>query len=295
MKKIVAAAARTPPLGRIGIWSFELRFGDPDLIADAAAELDELGFGALWIPGALDGNLLQYLDRLLSATRRAAICAGILNIWKHEPKDVAAWWKSQPADRRERILLGLGVSHAPSIGDAYRKPLGLMDKYLTDLFQQGVPAQGLCLAALGPQMLKLADLRTAGAHPYLVTPEHTAQARAILSKNALLAPEQGVLLESNLARARAGARQFLMRYAKLPNYTNAWLRLGFTQNDVDTLSDRLVDRLIASGDAEQIAVRIKEHLSAGADHVCLQVLSDASNSNISSVRAAWRALAAALL
>jgi probable F420-dependent oxidoreductase len=163
-------------LGRIGIWSSELRYGDPAQIADAAAELDDLGFGALWIPGGTGGDLLTDVSRLLSATRTAAVATGILNIWMHDAHDVSVWWHQLSADHRGRFLLGLGVSHG-AIVSAYRKPLTAMNDYLTKLSNEGLAANYLCLAALGPKMLELARERTAGAHPYLVTPEHTAIAR----------------------------------------------------------------------------------------------------------------------
>ena len=187
-------------LGRIGVWSLELRFGDPGQAADAAAELDELGFGALWIPGGVGGNVLGDIDRLLSATRNTVLATGILNIWKHDAREIGEWWRAQPAARKERVLLGLGVSHGPLIGDTYRKPLAAMDAYLTQLFAEGLPATHLCLAALAPKMLELSRDRTAGTHPYLVTPEHSAMARELLGPNALLAPEQGVVLR----RTRGG-------------------------------------------------------------------------------------------
>jgi probable F420-dependent oxidoreductase len=178
-----------PPLGRIGIWSAELRHGDPGEVADAAAELDELGFGALWIPGEASGNVLGQVDLLLCATRRATIATGILNIWMHDPKDVGTWWRALPAEHSERFLLGLGVSHGAIIGKAYAKPLTAMKDCLALLSAEGIPAEKMCLAALGPKMMELAREETAGAHPYLITPEHTAISREALGPSPLLAPE----------------------------------------------------------------------------------------------------------
>ena len=283
-------------LGRIGVWSLELRFGDPGQAADAAAELDELGFGALWIPGGVGGNVLGDVDRLLSATRKTVIATGILNIWKHDTREIGEWWRALPAPRKERVLLGLGVSHGPLIGETYRKPLAAMDAYLTQLSAEGLPATNLCLAALAPKMLALSRDRTAGTHPYLVTPEHSAMARKLLGPNALLAPEQGVVLETDPGRARELARQVVRaHYVRLPNYVNSWRRLGFTENEISSASDRLIDALFAWGGMDGIAERVNAHLAAGADHVCLQVISGAAAPDVGAIRPAWRELAAALL
>lgn len=286
----LSTAAR---IGRIGIWSLELRFGDRAEAADAAAELDELGFGALWVPGGVGGDITGDLDHLLSATSRTTIATGIINIWKHEPDEIAGWWKGLPADRQQRVLLGLGVSHSNLIGEAYRKPLDVMRDYLARLAEAGMPADALCLAALGPKMLELAGDRTAGAHPYLVTPEHSARARELLGAGKLLVPEQGVVLESDPVRARELARGALTHYLQHVNYVNSWRRLGFSEEEITQVSDRLVDALFAWGSVEKIAERVNAHISAGADHVCLQVITGAGV-DIGAARPAWRELAAAL-
>lgn len=282
-------------LGKVGIWSMELRFGDPIQATEAAAELDELGYGAIWIPGGIGGDVLGDVARLRGATRKAVIATGILNIWKHEPREVGDWWRGGAADFPERILLGLGVSHGPLIGDAYRRPLAAMRDYLARLSDEGLPSGNLCLAALGPKMLELARDRTAGAHPYLVTPEHSALAREALGPEALLAPEQGVILETDPARARALGREALTNYRQLPNYVNSWRRLGFSEEDIANAGDRLIDALFAWGTAEKIAERVNAHLAAGADHVCLQVISGQGGPDVGAVRPAWRELAAVLL
>jgi probable F420-dependent oxidoreductase len=284
-----------PRLGRIGIWAMELRFGDPGQMGDAAAELDELGFGALWIPGGMGGDLLNDVSRLLSATRTAAVATGILNIWMHDAHDVGKWWSDLPAAQRARFLLGLGVSHSTIVGEAYRKPLTAMKDYLMKLSGEGLPANSLCLAALGPKMLELARDRTAGAHPYLVTPEHTATARETLGSHALLAPEQGVVLETDPARARDFARPYVKGYGQLANYANSWRRLGFSENDIADTSDRLIDALFAWGGVDRIAERVNAHFAAGADHVCLQVVGGGTPRDVGAIRPAWRELAAALL
>jgi probable F420-dependent oxidoreductase len=279
-------------LGRVGIWSLEMRFGDPAQIAEAAAELDALGYGALWVPGGIGGDVMGDIDRLLAATRRMTIATGILNIWKHEPKDVAGWWKGLTQDRKSRLMLGLGVSHGPLIGESYAHPLAKMRTYLDRISAEGIPAESLCLAALGPKMLELARDRTAGAHPYLVTAEHSAVARKALGPGKLLAPEQGVILESDPAKAREAARQALAMYKDMPNYANSWRRLGFSDEDIAGLSDRLIDGLFAWGGTSKIAERVNAHIAAGADHVCLQVI---GAGDFNGVRAAYRELAKALL
>jgi probable F420-dependent oxidoreductase len=289
----VAGAAENRRVGKIGIWSLELRFGEPSLV-EAAAELEDLGFAALWIPGGVGGDIMNDVRRLLDATKHLMIGIGILNIYKHEPADVGAWWHALSEADRARLMLGLGVSHEPLIGEKYRKPMGAMESYLDGLDAAAIPPARRCLAALGPRMLELARQRTAGSHPYLVTPEHTSMAREILGAEALLAPEQGVILETDPAKARQLARATLANYLHLPNYLNSWRRLGFSEEDVSKTTDRLIDALFAWGTPEQIAARVREHLAAGADQVCIQVV----HADLAAMRAprdAWRALAAALL
>ncbi len=284
-----------PQFGRVGLWSMELRFGDKGEAAEAAAEFDELGFGALWIPGGIDNAVLGDVDALLSVTKRITVATGILNIWKHDTKHVAVWFKALPTDQQSRVMLGLGVSHGPLIGDAWKKPLAATRNFLDGLDQSGMSRDNICLAALGPKMLELARDRTTGAHPYLVTPEHTATARDILGPGKLLAPEQGVILESDSAKARDLARQALTHYSQLPNYRNSWLRLGLSQEDVDGVSDRLVDALFAWGGMDKIVERVKAHHDAGADHVCLQVIRGATGGDMAGLRSACRELADALV
>lgn len=283
-----------PTIGKVGIWSLELRFGDKAEASAAATELDELGYGALWIPGGIDDGAPADVERLLAATQRTTIATGILNIWKHEPADLAAWFAGLPDADKARTLLGLGVSHGPIIGEQWGKPLAMMRAFLDGLDAAGMPRDNLCLAALGPKMVELSGARTAGAHPYLVTPEHTSEARAILGAGPLLAPEQGVILESDPAIARELALGALEHYAQLPNYRNNWLRLGYTEAEIDALDDRLLHALFAIGDAGAAAARVKAHLDAGADHVCVQVIA-ARGAPFDVLRGHWRALAEALL
>ena len=289
---------RLPELGPVGIWSPELRFGDPAETVDAAAELDELGFGTLWIPD-VGGPVLESVERLLRATPRTKVATGILNVWMHEAVDVAEGQERLERDFAGRFLLGLGISHAPIV-DAdqpgrYRRPLATMREYLDALdaatAESSRPAR--VLAALGPKMLELARDRTLGSHPYLVPVEHTAGAREALGPDRLLAPALSAVLAQDPGAARAIAREDLATYLQLPNYTNAWRRLGYGDADLASGgSDRLLDSLYALGDAERIAERVREHREAGADHVCVRVVNAAAPRL---PRAEWRELAAALI
>jgi len=282
----------TPDLGRVGIWSAELRFGEPAAVAEAARTLDELGFPAIWFPGGLDPDAMGRVDLLLDATENAVIGTGIVNVWKDSPEAVSSWWRGLPTDRQARVMLGLGVSHGPAI-EEYNRPLAKMRDYLDGLDAGGVPTSHRCLAALGPKMLDLARDRTAGSHPFLGSVQHTAIARERLGPNALLAPELGVVLETDPDKARAIALQTLSLYFTLPNYVNNWRRLGFSEEQVTTGGDQLVDALFAWGDVERIKDRIAEHHAAGADHVCLQVLREPGGDAMPTDE--WKRLAKALL
>lgn len=284
---------RSTRLGPIGIWAGELRTADHAAAAEAVAELEDLGFGAVWTPGGIAGDVLEIVERLLAATRTVTLGTGILNIWKHDPADVGAWWMARSAQDRARILLGLGVSHGPAIGADYSKPLATMRAYLDRLDAAGLPAEARCLAALGPKMLELARDRSAGAHPYLTTPDHSARARETLGPGPVLAPEQGVVLERDPAAARDIARASLQIYLTLPNYVNNWRRLGFGDEDfAGGGSDRLVEALfVCGGGLEAVKRRVDAHLAAGADHVCLQVVRAKTDTAEALPRAAWRELA----
>ncbi|MCW2664047.1 MAG: hypothetical protein JWP83_5199 [Mycobacterium sp.] len=282
-------------LAGVGVWSSQLRYGDPAEIADAAAELDELGFTALWIPD-VGGPVFDAVGRLLTATTRAVIATGILNLWMHSAGDVAASYAALTAEHGERFLLGIGVSHAPLIDAGapgrYRKPLAATASFLDglDAAPQPVPADARVLAALGPKMLTLSATRARGAHPYLVTPEHTASARSTLGDGPLLLPEQTVILCDTADEAHRIGTDWLRAYLALPNYANNLLRSGFSEDDLAQVSDRLFDAIIAWGDEGAIMRRVAEHQAAGADHVCVQVLlADPS----AFPREQWRRIAAA--
>jgi len=284
-------------LGRVGVWTSDLRNEDHAGAAAAAAELASLGYKTLWTPGGAGGDVMADVERALDAAPGAVIATGILNIWRHEPADVGRWWRGLGEARQARVMLGLGISHSLLIGDAYAKPVATMSAYLDKLDAEGVQKDRRCLAALAPRMLQLAATRTAGSHPYLTTPEHTAQARAAMGPGALLAPEQGVILETDPARAREKGAASLALYMRLPNYVNNWRRLGFSEEDVTTPSDKLVDAIFAWGTPQQIKARIDEHVAAGADHVCIQVISGERlpGGDLAGLRAACRELAPVLL
>lgn len=264
-------------LSGTGIWSAPLRYGDAGAAADAAAELEELGYPALWIPD-VGGPVLDAVENLLTATKTVTIATGILNLWMHEPADVAAAHARLSAVHGRRFLLGIGVSHAPLIDSkspgTYRKPLAATAAFLDGLdhAEQPVAAEDRVLAALGPKMLRLAADRSRGAHPYLVTPEHTATARERLGDGPLLAPEQTAVLSTDADVARGIGREWVRGYLAMPNYANNLLRSGFTEEDIRSVSDRLVDAVVVWGDEEAILRRVNQHKAAGADHVCVQVL-----------------------
>ncbi|WP_369196512.1 LLM class F420-dependent oxidoreductase [Streptomyces djakartensis] len=279
-------------VGRHGIWSVGLRAEDPERRgerAEAAAELEELGFGALWLGG---NSAAANAAPLLEATSRVVVGTSIQSIWQHEPAATARAFADLQSAHPGRFLLGLGVSHAKQV-EQYARPYTALVGHLDALDAAGVPGNRRLLAALGPRSLRLARDRAAGSIPYLVTPEHTAHAREILGEGPLLAPELGVIPETDPDRARALAREFLELYLTLPNYTNNFLRHGFTEDDLrDGGSDRLVDTLFAWGDDTAIRTKIDAFFEAGADHVALQVLTGEPRGALP--RKAWRNLASTL-
>ncbi|MEU0898415.1 LLM class F420-dependent oxidoreductase [Streptomyces massasporeus] len=279
-------------VGRYGIWSVGLRSEDPDRrgeLAEAAAELEELGYGAVWLGG---NSSAANAAPLIEATSRLTVGTSIQSIWQHEPDAAAMAFAELESAHPGRFLLGLGVSHAKRV-EQYARPYSALVEHLDGLDAAGVPANRRLLAALGPKSLRLARDRAAGSIPYLVTPEHTAHAREILGEAPLLAPELGVVPETDPDRARALAREFLELYLPLPNYTNNFLRHGFTEDDLlDGGSDRLVDALFAWGDDAAIRTKIDAFFEAGADHVALQVLDGAPRDGLP--RKAWREVAALL-
>jgi probable F420-dependent oxidoreductase len=273
----------TTRLGRIGVWLGPLARIAWARERDAVQQLEAAGYGAFW-PGEGNGTkeIFAHCALLLGATERAVVAPGIANIYARDPLAAASGANTLAEAFPGRFVLGLGVSHKPSVeqrGAVYDRPIAAMRGYLDALdgvpFVSAPPAEAapVVLAALGPKMLDLARERTFGAHPYFVPPEHTALARERLGAGKLLAPEQAVLLVSDPSEARRQAREHVRVYLQLPNYVNNLRRLGFGDEDVSgDGSDRLVDAIVAWGSHDQVRARVVEHLDAGADHVCVQAL-----------------------
>jgi probable F420-dependent oxidoreductase len=268
-------------MGRTGVWSAELHFGDQGEAADTAAELEALGYGAIWYPGAFGGPVFDMGENLLSATDGIPVAIGILNLWKHAPEEAAAGRSRLEAAHPGRFLLGIGVSHPSFVDGAraqrHRSPLSTMSAYLDGLQSADppVPDAGIVLAALRPRLRALAGQRTAGVHTYFVPAEHTALTREALGPGALLAVAHAVVLESDATRAREIARRYTGTYLAMPNYAGNLLGLGYAEHELaDGGSDRLIDALVAWGDADAIHRTLGAHHDAGADHVCVNVLSD---------------------
>jgi probable F420-dependent oxidoreductase len=267
-------------IGKLGVWSSTEALTASDAVA-FAKRVEAWGYGALWMPEAVGRNVLVHSSWLLANTDRLVVASGIANIYARDPAGMAAGQKTLAEQSGGRFLLGIGVSHAPIVegmrGHVYEKPVGKLRAYLeamkTGRYVAPEPAEKplTLVAALGPRMLALTAELADGAHPYNVTPAHTAEARAALGPDKLLCPEQMVLLETDAAEARRIARQALAIYLPLPNYRNNFMRLGFSDSDFDGGgSDLLIDSIVAWGDEDAILRRIEEHWDAGADHVCIQ-------------------------
>jgi probable F420-dependent oxidoreductase len=289
-------------LGRVGIWTF-LDHHPAARAQEIAAEIEALGYGALWFPEAMGREAFTSAGLLLAGTRKLVVATGIANVFARDPMAAAAAQRTLAEAYPDRFLLGLGVSHQPLVeglrGHRYERPLSYMRTYL-DAMDKAVVVSAeprvpplRVIGALHPKMLALAAERAAGAHPYFVPPEHTARARRILGPDRLLAPEQAVVLETDPERARAVARAHMAIYLGLPNYVRNLRTLGFDEADVTGGgSDRLVDAVVAWGDVEAVAARVRAHHEAGADHVCVQVL-DPDPTAVP--LAQWRTLAAVLI
>ena len=270
-------------LGRLGVW-----VGMDGMSAAAAAafakRVEDRGYGALWIPEGRGRNALVLSSWLLCHTKRLIVATGIANIYARDPMAMAGGQRTLAEQSDGRFLLGVGVSHRPTVegvrGHAYGKPVATMRAYLQAMREApyGAPQPSerpLTIgAALGSRMMALSSQFADGAHPYNTTPEHSAQARAILGPGKLLCPEVWVLLETDRAKARGAARRTLARYLQLENYVNGWRRQGFGDADLaGGGSDRFLDAMVAWGDEDAIRARVQQHWDAGADHVCIQPIS----------------------
>jgi probable F420-dependent oxidoreductase len=259
------AVALKPDLGRFGVWTL----GAP--APELAVEIEKLGYGALWVGGSPAADL-AFVEPILEKTETLQVATGIVNVWTAPAEQVAESYHRIEGAYPGRFLLGIGIGH-PEHTEEYRKPYDVLVEYLDALDAANVPTSRRVVAALGPKVLKLAAKRSAGAHPYLTTPEHTAQAHELIGNTVFLAPEHKVALARDAAQARAIGRETVDFYLNLSNYLNSWKRLGFTDADIAKPgSDKLIDAVVAHGTPEAIAARLTEHLDAGADHVAIQVL-----------------------
>ena len=272
-------------LGRFGIWR-----GAHQVTATMAADIEQAGFGALWLGSSPGGDLAQ-VDELLAATSTLTVGTSIVNIWKDGPHEAARAFARVQDRHPGRFVLGVGVGH-PEATREYERPYDALAAYVDALLGDGVPPDALMLAALGPRVLRLSGERTAGALPYLVPPEHTRLAREILGPGPLLAPEHKAVLDTGPARARAlGRARVATPYLGLVNYTSNLRRLGWTDHDLaDGGSDALVDALVAHGGADQVAAQLSAHLDAGADHVAIQLLTEPGADPVPGYRDLARAL-----
>ncbi len=272
-------------LGRFGVWR-----GAYQVTAELAAGVEAAGFGTLWVGGSPDGDLVK-AEELLAATGTLTVGTSIVNMWKDGPHEVARSFARVHGRYPGRFVLGVGAGHREATQE-YARPYDTLAAYVDTLLAEGVPAEALVLAALGPKVLRLAGERTAGAIPYLVPPEHTRQARAILGPGPLLAPEHKAVLDTDVTRARAlGRARVQQPYLGLVNYTSNLRRLGWAAADLaGGGSDALVDALVAHGSPEQVAEQLGQHLAAGADHVAVQLLTEPDADPVPGYRALGEAL-----
>ena len=283
-------------LGKLGVWSAELRDAGHPRVQEAAAELDAQGLRALWIPGLDGSGALDDVRHLLVAAPRATVALGVLGIWGQDPEEVAKRLHAMNEDFGSRAIVGLGVSNqgaAARAGQVYGDPVAAMSTYLDrlDSADQPVRIGQRLLGALGPRMAALAASRTAGLHPFLVPPEHTVAVRAALGPVPLIAPHQAVVFDADPARARAVARRAIGAFFGFPAYRRNLSKLGFTDSDLAPGgSDRLVDAVVAHGTAEDIRARIQTQLDAGADHVAVHVVTAAGSPGLPMRQ--WQELAA---
>lgn len=287
-------------LGSVGVWSGLLRRGERQAAVEAATELEELGYSALWFPGGQHEDVVDHIWALLKGTRKAVVATGIVSVWTHPAQTMAEAHHAFTDAYPGRFLLGIGISHQHAVegaGIKYEKPLQKLRSYLDELdaAPHPVPVDERIIASLGPLSLKLARERTLGTHPYFMPVQHTRIAREAMGPGKVVATELMVVVETDASRARSIARAAMDRYLHAPNYVNNLLRLGYTDADIGNGgSDRLVDDLIAWGAPDKITERIREHHAAGADHVCIQVLTEQA-ADLRAVMAGYRQLAPAVV
>ena len=266
-------------LGKLGVWFFFDGMTSVNAV-EGAKRIESLGYSALWVPETVGKNPFVMSSWLLANTEKLILATGIANIYHREPGVTLAAQKTLAEQSSNRFLLGIGVSHKPIVegvrGLNYGPPVSTMRKYLENM--EASPYAALqpsedpptVLAALGPKMLALAAEKVQGAHPYFTSPDHTSMARKIIGETPWLCVEQKVILERDPSKARDICRQTAKIYNQLPNYRNNWLRMGLSDKDIDSLSNKFVDTTFAWGSTKEIENRIKEHFDAGANHVCIQ-------------------------
>lgn len=258
-----------PDLGRVGVW----RSGtSTTLRPELAGEVERLGYGTLWVGGSPHADLAS-AEALLNASETLIVATGIVNIWTAPAAEVAESFHRIERIHPGRFVLGIGIGHREAIGDRFEKPYAALVTYLDALDAHGVPAHRRVIAALGERTLKLAAERSAGTHPYLTTPQHTAYARGVVGPDVLVAPEQRLVLDTDPSTARATGRAFLSRYMGLANYRRTLEAHGFSAADLDDgVTDAAVDALAPHGGPAELAAAVEGHLDAGANHVCVQAL-----------------------
>ncbi len=273
-------SASQATVGKLGIWSLELRGRDSAAVRDAAAELDSQGWGALWIAGATGPGIWSDAERLLSSAPSTAVALGVMSIWNPDARVAAQEHQRLTETYGRRLVSGFGVSGAPTaaaVGQTFSTPLKEMNRYFDELDATSpvLPVSDRIVGALGPRMVALAAERSAGIHPFLVTPESNVTNREIVGPDALIAPHQAVVLETNPEKARAIARRGIGMFIGFPSYQANLRRLGFGDEDlVPGGSDRLIDATVAWGTLDDVSTRIRDHWDAGADHVALHVLTE---------------------
>ena len=283
-------------IGKLGVWYFTDAMSAGDA-ADCAKHIEDLGYGAFWIPETVGRNPFVHASWLLTHTSTLVVATGIANIYHREPGVTLAAQHTLAEQSGNRFLLGLGVSHKPLVeglrGLNYGAPVPTMRDYLQKMKASPYSAPRsseepkTVIAALGPKMLELAGSEANGAHPYFTSPTHTSMARQILGPDPWLCVEQKVIFETDPETARTAARRSASTYQGLPNYRNNWLRMGLEEEDInDAGSDKFIDATFAWGDIDAINERIDEHLQAGASHVCIQPIN--ANGNIA--QPDWNAL-----
>ena len=262
-------------LGSFGVWCPELRTRDQRKAEEIAAGIEELGFSILWIPGGTGGPLFEHVTTVLGATRKLPVATAVTNMIMHDPADAAGWFTAMEREHPGRLILGLGASNAQraeAIGVPYR-PMSRTTEYLDRLDEAGVPASRRLLGALGPRMLEVARDRALGAHTYVVDPGHTRRARRVLGPDRLLCPVVKVAAESDVQAAFAAARANLVPYMGMATYRRSLLSMGYTEKDLsDGGSEQMISALVVLDGVAAALARAREHLDAGADHVCFQVV-----------------------